>query len=103
MVPNVIVVMESLPMMPSGKIDHKALPAPHRESGQRADIASQPCTDLERMIAAVWEELLGMERIGLKENFFDLGGHSLLLVKVHQRLQTVLGRQLSVVDRLEDA
>jgi hypothetical protein len=95
MVPSLIVILESLPMTPSGKLDHKALPAPHREA---ADITSQPATDLESTIAAIWGELLGIQRIGRTENFFDLGGHSLLLAKAHQRLRAALDAQLSLVD-----
>ncbi|MDQ3898508.1 MAG: phosphopantetheine-binding protein, partial [Actinomycetota bacterium] len=57
-----------------------------------------PQGELEEQVAAVWSEVLGIERIGAETNFFDLGGHSLLLVKVHRRLRHQLGAGLSVVD-----
>ena len=72
MVPSAFVVVSSLPLTPNGKIDRKALPAPERtrQVGVRAYAA--PTDDIERQIAAVWQELLGLEQVGVADNFFDL-------------------------------
>ena len=57
-----------------------------------------PRSDVEITIASVWREALGIDVLGAHDNFFDLGGHSLLLVQVHQKLNAALGRELSIVD-----
>jgi acyl carrier protein len=57
-----------------------------------------PATELERTIAEIWKEVLHVDQIGLHDNFFDLGGHSLLVVKVHVKLQQVFQREISIVD-----
>jgi aryl carrier-like protein len=97
MLPGVFVVLEALPLTPSGKIDRRALahaelPSPLGETRYVA-----PQTELERMIAAIWHDVLRVEQAGTHDNFFDLGGHSLLLVQVQSRLQDLLGRDLSLV------
>jgi amino acid adenylation domain-containing protein len=98
MVPSAIVPLPELPLTPNGKIDRKALPAP---AAARAAAASAPepvMTDAQRRVAAVWRSVLRLERVGLYENFFDLGGHSLLVVKVHAALRREFGVELTVVD-----
>jgi len=97
LVPARYVKMAEFPMTPSGKVDRKRLPAP---DGTR-DVAAAyvaPKTHLERRIAGVWQEVLGVDRIGLEDNFFDLGGHSLLLVSVHARVQEFTSRPFPVVE-----
>jgi hypothetical protein len=98
MVPAMLVPIDGFPLTPSGKIDRQALPA--RADGDRAGQApfSEPQSEMERVIAAVWREVLAHERVGLHDNFFDLGGHSLLLGQIHSRLARLLGRSLSMVD-----
>lgn len=96
MVPAFIMCLEQLPLTSNGKVDRKALPQPE-ESGDRTSIAL-PQTQLERQIAQVWADLLGASTIGLHDNFFDLGGHSLLMVQVQAKLQTLLQRELNIVD-----
>jgi len=98
MVPSLFVPLESIPLTPSGKVDWKALPIPRCESDETKDLVAEPSTDLERKIATIWKELLGAQRIGRCENFFDLGGHSLLIAKLHQRLRATIGKDLSIVD-----
>jgi hypothetical protein len=85
MVPSAFVVREALPLTPNGKVDRRALPAP--DDGSRDAVSLAPTTALEKRIAAVWEDVLGVPRVGIHENFFDLGGHSLLLLQVHSRLR----------------
>ncbi len=98
MVPAAFVFLPALPLSPNGKVDVRALPAPERVRPELAAAYAAPKSELERIIAAVWREALGVETVGIHDNFFDLGGHSLLLAKVHARLKEVLGRELSLVD-----
>jgi nonribosomal peptide synthetase DhbF len=95
MVPAAFVVLETIPLTPNGKVDRRALPPPVREAGG-SFVA--PRSGLEREIAAAWEEVLEVERVGVEDNFFEIGGHSLLLARLHRRLRDSLGRELSVVD-----
>jgi hypothetical protein len=88
MVPADFVVLSALPLSPNGKVDRRALPAPARdriESGVRF-VAPESAT--EQLLATLWREALGRDRVGVEDNFFDLGGHSLKLGQVHARLQT---------------
>jgi len=97
MVPSALVWLDAIPTLPNGKTDRGALPEP-TESGRPGLGSAPPATRLEREIAAIWADTLGLESVGTTDRFFDLGGHSLLMVEVHGRLQEVLGRQLSLVD-----
>jgi amino acid adenylation domain-containing protein len=96
MVPAAYVWMEAWPLTPNGKLDRKALPAPEPGSGETSYVA--PRRPLEAALAEIWAEVLGRARVGVKENFFDLGGHSLLLVEVQARLRQTLDRKVPVVD-----
>jgi amino acid adenylation domain-containing protein len=98
MIPSVFQVLQAFPQTPNGKIDRKALPAP---DGVRPHLESSyvvPRNAVEQTIATVWQEVLGVESVGVFDNFFDLGGHSLLLVKAHGRLQGRFERELSIID-----
>ncbi|MCT8354698.1 condensation domain-containing protein, partial [Photorhabdus kayaii] len=86
MLPGAFVGLEALPLTPNGKLDRQALPAPD----QRAVVTRQyeaPQGKLEQQLAQIWQDLLGVERIGRHDNFFELGGHSLLIVSVIERLR----------------
>jgi amino acid adenylation domain-containing protein len=86
MTPASFVLMDSLPLTESGKLDRRALPDP-REAGLRQDTAYvAPRTAVEQRLKEIWSELLGRERIGIQENFFDLGGNSLLALQVVARI-----------------
>jgi natural product biosynthesis luciferase-like monooxygenase protein/amino acid adenylation domain-containing protein len=97
MTPSVFVFLDALPLTPNGKVNRQALPAPEglRPELETAYIA--PGTSLEKTIAKVWRELLGIKQAGLHDNFFDLGGNSLLVVQAQARLREALGRDLPVV------
>jgi amino acid adenylation domain-containing protein len=95
MVPSAIVALESLPLTPSGKIDVKNLPAPEAAAA-RAQKFVEPSTPVEREIAQIWREILGVERVGLHDDFFDLGGHSLLLTQVIARLRDQFGVEITL-------
>ncbi|OQS19785.1 phosphopantetheine-binding protein, partial [Chromobacterium violaceum] len=86
MVPSGFVVLEAFPLTPNGKLDRKALPAPDgSQLSSRAYAA--PEGEAETTLAAIWRELLGVERVGRHDNFFELGGHSLLAVTLVERMR----------------
>jgi non-ribosomal peptide synthetase component F/SAM-dependent methyltransferase/aryl carrier-like protein len=87
MVPAAIVPLDALPLTSSGKVDRSALPAPEPRRAETNGRFAAPRTEMERRIATVWEDVLGVERVGRNDNFFDLGGHSLLMIRVHSRLR----------------
>jgi acyl carrier protein len=100
MVPSAIVSLSSLPLSPNGKVDRRALPAP--EARPISDEALvPPRNDLEETIAALWREVLHLERVGVHDNFFDLGGHSLLAIQVVTRLKAELKTEVSVATIFE--
>ncbi|WP_266169313.1 non-ribosomal peptide synthetase [Dyella subtropica] len=86
MVPAAFVTLHELPLTPNGKLDRKALPAPAGDAYARRAYA-QPQGESEQVLAALWEELLGIGQIGRHDNFFELGGHSLLAVQLLERLR----------------
>ncbi|MBG1243112.1 non-ribosomal peptide synthetase [Nostoc sp. NZL] len=96
MVPSVFVMLESLPLTPNGKVDRRALPAPDLQ--QELSNYVMPNTEVERIIAGIWQKTLEVEKVGIYNNFFELGGHSLLLVRINQQLQEKFGLEVSIVD-----
>jgi acyl carrier protein len=84
-----------LPLTPNGKVDRRALPAPDwaRPELERGFVA--PHTPMEALIAAIWREVLGVDRVGVYDNFFDLGGHSLLAMQVVARLEEALALRIN--------
>ncbi|MCP4661294.1 MAG: amino acid adenylation domain-containing protein, partial [bacterium] len=102
MVPATVVRLESLPLTPNGKVDRAALIRRARDLEAESEEAEvPPRTELEATIAEIWCELLDRDSVGIHSNFFDAGGHSLLVVKAVSRLGEVLGRKLSVVEMFE--
>jgi natural product biosynthesis luciferase-like monooxygenase protein len=98
MVPNDIVVLDAMPLTPNGKIDRKQLPSPHGLSqAVMADYVA-PENELQEIIVSVWQETLQIDKIGVNDNFFDLGGHSLLIVRVHQQLKEKVDKPISLTD-----
>ncbi|QSQ25697.1 LLM class flavin-dependent oxidoreductase [Pyxidicoccus parkwayensis] len=100
MVPSVVVELPVLPLTPNGKVDRKALPAPTATRATRAAYVA-PEGPLEERIAEVWRKVLRVDQVGVHDNFFDLGGHSLLLVQAHAQLKPVLGQELPLLKLLE--
>ncbi|NMG07610.1 non-ribosomal peptide synthetase [Brasilonema sp. UFV-L1] len=98
MVPNVFVTLDTLPLTSNGKIDRFALPAPDKEITLSTEAYVKPQTELERMIATIWQEVLQVEKVGLYDSFFDLGGHSLLLIKVHNKLREIFNQDISILE-----
>jgi amino acid adenylation domain-containing protein/non-ribosomal peptide synthase protein (TIGR01720 family) len=108
MVPAALVRLPALPLTPNGKVDRKALPEPEWPSGEEGRQAPRtPRTPIEEVLAGIWAEVLGLERVGAADHFFDLGGHSLLATRVMARLRGALGvemplRELFAAPRLAD-
>jgi natural product biosynthesis luciferase-like monooxygenase protein len=100
MVPSAYVELKALPLTPNGKVDRKALPAPSAARGTRTTYVA-PQSALEQQIAEVWQSMLKVEQVGVDDNFFDLGGHSLLMVQVHARLRERIGRDIPLLKLLE--
>ncbi len=95
MVPSSFVILPQLPLTPNGKVDRKALPAPDNQ--QQDNIAYiAPRHPVERVLVWMWQQLLSIERIGVKDNFFDLGGHSLKATQMVSRLNQLFGVEWSV-------
>ncbi|HEV2734193.1 MAG TPA: amino acid adenylation domain-containing protein [Longimicrobiaceae bacterium] len=97
MVPAAFVALAALPRTGVGKLDRSALPAPRPQRADPAAGYAAPRTEVEAAVAAVWQEVLGVERVGMDDNFFDLGGHSLLLTRVQSRLRERLPDEVSLV------
>jgi acyl-coenzyme A synthetase/AMP-(fatty) acid ligase len=98
MVPSAFVTLDKLPLTPNGKVDRKALPS---DAGRKVDAGlgwAPPEDEAEQSIARVWAEVLGVERVARDSNFFDLGGHSLLLISARRRLEDIFGREVPVVE-----
>ncbi|MEV5215334.1 amino acid adenylation domain-containing protein [Streptomyces albidoflavus] len=95
MVPSAFVAMERFPLTTNGKLDRRALPAPARRHSVDAALVP-PAEGTESVVAAVWREVLGVEEVGATDDFFQIGGDSLSMVRVLSRLRTVLGAELPV-------
>jgi amino acid adenylation domain-containing protein len=98
MLPSAFVMIDRLPLTRNGKLNRHALPAPDASRPSLAASYLAPATELERRIAEIWQEVLGVGRIGMRDNFFELGGHSLLLVQMHARLNATLRQEVSIVE-----
>ncbi|MEM9290676.1 MAG: amino acid adenylation domain-containing protein [Acidobacteriota bacterium] len=96
-VPTALEVLDALPLTPNGKVDRKALPDP-RERRTRSLGLVEPVTLWEREVADLWREVLELDQISADENFFDLGGHSLMVSTLHARLEERLTRPIPLVE-----
>jgi acyl carrier protein len=97
LIPSAFVLVEALPKTPAGKLDRRHLPEPSR-TGRTGSQFVAPRTQAERTIAGIWQDVLEVDEVGRHENFFDLGGHSLLVVRVHERLQKLFDEPIAIVD-----
>ena len=98
MVPAHFIRLDSFPLTPNRKVDRKALPAPHA-----APVATEafvaPDEGIEAQLATIWQKVLGVPKVGSRDNFFALGGHSLLAVQAHREIRDGLGiKKLSITD-----
>ena len=103
MIPSVFEIVDMIPLNANGKVDIASLPIPSWDrSGLDVDFKA-PQTAAEKVIASVWQEYLHMDKIGIHDNFFDLGGHSLLLTQVHNQLSEIYKnkKELTIVDMFQ--
>ncbi|MFC5720643.1 amino acid adenylation domain-containing protein [Streptomyces gamaensis] len=98
MVPAAVVVLDALPLTPNGKLDRAALPDPGQAAATGEYVA--PATPTEEALAGLWEQVLGVERVGAHDNFFDLGGDSILSIQMVLRMKVAFGLDLSPRDVL---
>ena len=96
MLPSSVTVIESMPLTPNGKVDRRALAA-RAAPPVTGDVPRRPRNELEQTIAQIWRDVLELEEIDVTDNFFDLGGHSLLMLRAHTRLRGLLG-ELPLLD-----
>jgi amino acid adenylation domain-containing protein len=97
MVPGALVFLDAFPLTKNGKIDRRALPEPEDLRPELPNAYVAPQSDGERLVAGIWQELLHLKQVGTQDNFFDLGGNSLLMVRVQHKLTEALGRDISIV------
>jgi amino acid adenylation domain-containing protein len=102
MMPAAFVMLDAMPLTPNGKIDRKALPEPSRSRPELAESYRAPRDQIEELLAGVWAEALKLERIGVDDNFFDLGGNSFLLLRVQNKLEEAFKIQLPIVEMFEN-
>jgi amino acid adenylation domain-containing protein len=95
MIPAAFITLDALPLTPNGKIDRRALPAPVFAAERDY---TPPRTPAETTIAGFWAEALGVEKVSVEDNFFEIGGHSLLVARVHARIRESFGREVTLVD-----
>ena len=98
MVPSTAVVLAAFPLTPNRKIDRKALPAPDHTASAREGAYVSPQNEVEARIAKIWQDVLKLPQVGVEDNFFDLGGHSLLIVQVLAKVREATGRHLPMTD-----
>jgi amino acid adenylation domain-containing protein len=96
MIPAALVVLEHIPLSANGKVDRRALPEPDIQGQFQAHYVP-PRTNTERVLAQIWSQILKLPQVGIEDNFFDLGGHSLLLMSVTQAIKVQLDRDMNIV------
>ncbi len=102
MVPWQVVVLETLPLLPNGKVDRRALPSPEAYNTGLERIIEEARTPVEELLVQIWCEVLGDEQVGIQDNFFDLGGHSLLATQIIARVQAELQVQVPLQSLFEN-
>jgi thioesterase domain-containing protein/acyl carrier protein len=102
MVPAYFVFLDKLPLTPNGKIDRRALPAPDRSRTELAPSRTTPLNKVEERLARIWKEVLALERVGFNDNFFEIGGHSLLAVRLISEIEKAFGQKLPLVSLFQN-
>lgn len=94
MIPSAFITLDALPLTPNGKLDRKALPVPDMTRPELKEAFIAPRDEMERNLASIWEEILGIQSVGVRDDFFELGGNSLLAMRMFTRIQKMLGKNL---------
>jgi surfactin family lipopeptide synthetase A len=102
MLPSIFVVLESMPLTETGKIDRESLPAPEQSRPALEQSYAAPATALENIVAGIFGEVLKIERVGVCDNFFELGGHSLLATRVVSKIRQIFAIELQVRKLFEE-
>ncbi|QLE40511.1 amino acid adenylation domain-containing protein [Nostoc sp. C052] len=102
MLPGVFIFLDTLPLLPNGKVNRRALPIPEALRPTLTTSYEIPQSKIEQQIAKLWQEVLHLEQVGIHDNFFDLGGHSLLMIQVNHKLRSILQREISVVTMFQN-
>lgn len=98
MLPSHFIYLDAMPLTPNGKVNRRALPAPTQLRSQFDTTFVKPQTEVEQQIATVWQTVLQLDQVGLHDNFFDIGGNSLLIVQVQSQLRRLYAHQLAMTD-----
>ena len=98
MIPAHVIEISDLPLTPNRKIDRNALPKPDAASQRAQQAYLPPSNEIEKILVDLWKELLGLDKVGIQDNFFDLGGHSLLVVQLHRLLKAAIDRPVPLTD-----
>src|SRR6185437_12410784 len=96
MLPSAFVFLETMPLLPNGKLDRRALPVPDRSHAEAEETYAPPRTHVEEQLTQIWAELLDLDRVGIHDNFFTCGGHSLLAMVFLARVSSIFRVELSV-------
>ncbi|MFZ5987762.1 MAG: non-ribosomal peptide synthetase [Bacillota bacterium] len=97
MIPSHFIKMDKLPLTPNGKINRKEMPEPLSGSLNKAEY-SEPVSETEKRLVEIWQKVLGIERVGINENFFDIGGNSILLMQMHVNVERVFPGKVLITD-----
>jgi amino acid adenylation domain-containing protein/FkbM family methyltransferase len=103
MVPSAFVVLDALPLTTNGKVDRRALPAPDSARNTAKESFVAPTTPVQHHLVQIWEELLDLRPIGIRDNFFDMGGHSLLAARMVSRIEQVCGKKIPLATLFAEA
>ncbi len=98
MVPSSFIALNALPLSPNGKLDRRSLPTPKDLSSDLAFAYVAPRNEVEKTITSIWQEVLHLETVGINDNFFDLGGHSLLTLQIQSKLQQLFPKNVLITD-----
>jgi len=102
MMPAIFVPLETVPLTANGKVDRNALPSPNVSASSVSNVYAAPRTNTEQKMVAIWEEILQRSPIGIHDNFFDVGGHSLLAVTLFAKVERELGRRLPLASLFQN-
>ncbi len=97
MIPSAYVELEEIPFTLNGKVDRKSFPKPERESYASGGYEA-PVGEVEEILSGIWSEVLNIEQVGRNDNFFDLGGHSLLMIQVLRKIKKKIKKEIKIVD-----